>query len=230
MTSLFYPWSRAGAAALAAFIALDASPASACSCAEPLEPGIALAGADVVFEGTPRDAVALEADLGVDGYSGARRFDFEVSRYFKGQLGPDVSVFTIDQSSACGRNYPLDEPHIIYARYSESGLLTDYACSRSRPSGLASDDGSVLGAGVAPDPAVASRDDDVENAGDPEFASGIHHNPLDAEPAGRGCASSLALRPASGAASRSWPPGERPWLIAVAGIAAAAWRLRRRAR
>jgi hypothetical protein len=230
MTSLFHPWSRVGAASLALFLALDTNPASACSCAQPQEPGIALAGADVVFEGTPRDAVALEADLGIDGYSGARRFDFEVARYFKGQLGPDVSVFTIDQSSACGREYPLDEPHIIFARYSESGLLTDYACSRSRPSGYASDDGSVLGAGVAPDPALASLDDDAEGAGAPDVSSGIHHNPLDAEPAARGCAASLALRSASGAASRSWPRGERPWLVAVAGLAAAAWRLRRRAR
>lgn len=229
MTFPFHLWPRVGAAAsFAGLLALDASPASACSCVEPQEPGIALASADVVFEGTPREAVALDADLGFDGYWGARRFDFEVARYFKGQLGPDVSVFTIDQGSACGREYPLDEPHIIYARYSESGLLTDFACSRSHPSGFASDDGSVLGAGVAPDPALASTDDEPGRA--PEISSGIDHNPLDTDPGARGCASSLALRSASSAASGSPALDERPWLVALASLAAAAWRLRRRPR
>jgi hypothetical protein len=193
MTNLSNTWPRAGAAAVAAVIVLvDAGSAAACSCAGPEAPDIAMAGADVVFEGTPRSTVALEADIGLLDYRGAKRFDFEVDRYFKGQLGSSLSVFTINQGSACGREYSLDEPHIIYARYSDSGLLTDFACSRSHPSRFASDDAPVLGEGVAPDPTVVDEESDrgVTSGSD---GSGIHRVPLEPDAGPRGCVSSLAL-------------------------------------
>lgn len=222
-----HPWPRVGAAvplamALAALFAIDARPAAACSCAQPPEPDVAMADADVVFEGTPRAQQALEADIGFLDYRGAVRFDFEVARYFKGQLGPELALFTVDQSSACGRSYAIDEPHIIYARYSESGLLTDFACSRSHPSRAAGAEAAVLGSGVAPDPAVVSGDDGSVDAAPeaPGVSSGIHHVPLAAEPDASGCASTLAQRP---------PPGGRPWLAPGAGLALLALRLRRRA-
>jgi hypothetical protein len=228
MTFRHSRWSFAALSVpLVAALALDASSAAACSCAEPLDPDAALAGADVVFEGTARGMVAMEADIGFLDYRGAKRFDFDVARYFKGQLGPDLSVFTVDQSSACGRDYTLDEPLIIYARYSDNGLLTDNACSNSHPSRFASDDGAALGSGVAPDPAIVSDDDELDGALEeapeeaPEVSSGIHRVPLDAEPESRGCASSLVLR--------SSPVG-RPWLAAGSGLALLAWCLRRRVR
>jgi hypothetical protein len=223
MTSRFNRWSLAArslaalSVSLPALLVLDASPAAACSCAGSLEPDVALAGADVVFEGTPRAVLLTEANLGIADYRGAKRFDFEVSRYFKGQLGPSISVYTIDQDSACGRQYPLDEPHIIYARHSDSGLLTDGRCSNSHLGSVAGRESAALGSGVAPDPALAEADDAFD---DPEVSSGIRHLPLDADPESSGCAASLALRPS---------PGSGPWLAAATGLALLAWGLRRRA-
>lgn len=221
MTFRFYRWPLATlSVSLPALLVLDASPAAACSCAGSVEPDAALAGADVVFEGTPRAQLPLEADLGLPGYRGARRFDFEVARYFKGQLGPSLSVYTIDQGSACGREYPLDQPHIIYARFSDSGLLTDFLCSNSHPSSFGGD-AAVLGSGVVPDPAIVNEDDDVDGTAEAsEVSSGINHLPLDADPESSGCAASLALPPS---------PGGRPWFAAASGLALLAWGLRRRA-
>jgi hypothetical protein len=185
---------------LIALIALlDASPASACSCAGPSEPAVAAEGADVVFEGSPTAQELVQADLGFDGYFGAKRFRFDVARYFKGQLGPSVSLFTVDQSSACGREYSVDESHVIYARYSDSGLLTDFACSRSRPSSFADEDLAFLGAGVEPDPSFPEAVGESEApASSSEVSSGIHRVPIAADGASAGgCASSLASpRPA----------------------------------
>jgi hypothetical protein len=213
-------WPRvAPVAVLAALFVLDASPAAACSCAGPAEADVALANADVVFEGAPRAMQLTEADLGIPGYLGAKRFEFEVDRYFKGQLGLRLALFTIDQGSACGRDYTLDEPHIIYARYSDSGLLTDFLCSRSHPSSLASSDLPLLGSGVAPDPAIASEEDELDGTPEaPDVSSGIRHLPLDADES-RGCGSSLALPPAT---------GQRSGLTVAGGLALLAWHLRRR--
>jgi hypothetical protein len=226
MTFPSHRWQRVGALAslaalsLAALFVLDASPAAACSCPGPSEADVALADADVVFEGIPRAMRVTEADLGIPGYRGAKRFDFEVERYFKGQLGPGLALFTIDQGSACGRDYTLDEPHIIYARYSESGLLTDFLCSRSHPSSLASSDRPLLGSGVAPDPAIASDEDELDGTPEaPDVSSGIRHLPLDADHESQGCGSSLALPPAT---------GQRSGLAVAGGLALLAWRLRRR--
>jgi hypothetical protein len=224
MTSASNHWLRvAAAAALAALFVLDASPAAACSCAEPSEADVALANADVVFEGTPRAMRVTEADLGFPDYRGAKRFDFEVARYFKGQLGPSLALFTIDQGSACGRDYTLDEPHVVYARHSDSGLLTDFLCSRSHPSSLASSDLALLGSGVAPDPTIFSEEEDeLEVTPEaPDVSSGIRHLPLDADHEARGCGSSLALPPAT---------GQRSGLAVAGGLALLVWRLRRRAR
>jgi hypothetical protein len=225
MTSPSIRWPRVGAAAslaawLAAAIVLDASPAAACSCAGPLEADVALANADVVFEGTPRAMRVMEADLGIPGYRGAKRFDFEVARYFKGQLGPNLAVFTIDQESACGREYTLDAPHVIYASYSDSGLLTDFLCSRSQPSSFARADLPLLGSGVAPDPAIVSEEDELEGTAEAaDVASGIRHLPLDADREARGCGSSLAPPSASSRGSG---------LAVASGLALLAWGLRRR--
>jgi hypothetical protein len=221
MTLASNRWPRvAAAAALAALFVLDASPAAACSCAGPSEADVALASADVVFEGTPRAMRVTEADLGFLDYRGAKRFDFEVARYFKGQLGPSLALFTIDQGSACGRDYTLDEPHIVYARYADSGLLTDFLCSRSHPSSLGSGDLALLGSGVAPDPSIVSEEDDLDGTPEaPDVSSGIRHLPLDADHESRGCGSSLALPPAM---------GRRSGLAVAGGLALLAWRLRRR--
>lgn len=226
MTFRLHPRPFLGAsAALAALLALDPSSASACSCVGLPDPATSIARADVVFEGTPRDTALLEAEVAVPGYFGARRFDFEVARYFKGQLGPDVAIFTSDQGTACGRTYPLHQSYVVYANYTDQGLLIDSSCSPSHPSSAASGDVPLLGAGVAPDPSLVSGDGDADGEDDatdgaeaPEASSGIHRVPLDTEPEARGCAASLALPPAH----------EGTGLLALAALALAASALRRR--
>jgi hypothetical protein len=199
------------------------SRAWACSCAEPLDPALAVEGADVVFEGRATQAVALQADLGLGDYLGARRFQFEVTRYFKGQLGPQLSVFTVDQSSACGRAYGLDEPHVVYARYTESGLLSDFLCSRSRPVASAENDLELLGAGVAPDPGVA---DDTASGVPAAEGSDLERIPVAGGAPAAGCAASLSLGAAAPGSPRSaavWAP-----VVALVGLVACRASLRRR--
>jgi hypothetical protein len=192
-------WCDKASALLALLALFDARPASACSCAGPLEPDVAVSSADVVFEGRPTAVEHVQAELGLSGYFGAKRFRFDVARYFKGQLGPSLSLFTVDQSTACGREYSNDESYVIYARYSGSGLLTDSACSRSRASSFADEDLEFLGAGVDPDPELADMAGESElPASSAEVSSGIHRVPVAAEAAPAGdCSSSLASgRPA----------------------------------
>jgi hypothetical protein len=143
----------------------------------------------------------LQVDLGFGGYVGAKRFRFEVTRYFKGQLGPSLPVFTVDQESACGRDYALGESHVIYARYTDDGLLTDFACSPSAPSSAAAGALAVLGEGLAPD---ESYPEDLDTApaaaNDSEVESGIHRVPVVTDQPARSCASL-----ASAGSSPLWP-------------------------
>ena len=229
-----FPWLRCGAAFAGVTLSLlaAASPASACSCAGALEPDVALANADVVFEGTPRSSAWLQADLDLEGYTGARRFDFEVARYYKGQLGSSLSIFTIDQESACGRDY-AEEAYIIYARYTDSGYLFDAACSNSAPTAFAGGARAALGAGVAPDPSIpnewldsgeasgeSAAGDGAAGDGADGVSSGIQRVPLAADEGARGCASFVGSR--RGASSA--------WVVALGGVVAVALKMRRRSR
>jgi hypothetical protein len=218
-----------GAALAALLLALvHESPAWACSCVgssdTEAEIQAAVDRADVVFEGRATDVEALQAELTVTDYLGALRFRFGVTRYFKGQLGPNVDVFTIDQSSACGRAYTLGEPYVIYARYSTSGLLSDFLCSRSRPVSHASEDLERIGAGVEPDPSLVD-----EGVNDGDSASGIGRFPVSAE-SGSGCAASLTGVPP--APSLVGVPPVPRWLALAALLGGVVWRrsLRQRSR
>lgn len=207
-----------GAASVAvALLALVAArPAAACSCAAELEPDVAVEGADVIFEGQPTEVKPLQVDLGFGDYQGAKRFRFDVARYFKAQLGPSVPIFTVDQSSACGREYALGQTYVIYARYTDEGLLTDFACSRSRHLDAAEDDLALLGAGLTPDASYPEDLDTASPAADGTAApsSGIRRLPLPSDEAPRGCAS---LAPTG--AARGWP-GLALLLGAIAALAA----------
>jgi len=236
MPTLSNTWLRCGAAAAVVTLSalVHARLASACSCLPPGETDAALASSDVVFEGTPSRAVLVQADLGFPGYTGARRFDFEVTRYFKGQLGPSLSIFTIDQESACGREYS-PEPYFIYARYTDTGYLFDALCSNSGPTSLTYRDRAVLGAGVAPDPTVINEwsepsDDEASVEEEPSeessgVSSGVNRVPLDSDEGPRGCASSVAPRSASGSKASNSPA----WLAVLASGVVLALRVRRRA-
>ncbi len=206
--------------ALGALLALgNASPAAACSCAVPAEPHVALESADVVFEGQPTEVKPLQVDLGFGDYLGAKRFRFDVTRYFKGQLGPSLPIFTSDQGSACGQDYSLGVAYLIYARYTDEGLLTDFVCSRSRHADGAEEDLAALGAGLAPD---ASYPEDLDTApsvlNGADVESGINRVPVAAANPARGCASLT-----SAASASRWPGLS----LLVGAIALAASRRRR---
>ncbi|MEY4550255.1 MAG: hypothetical protein RL685_6450 [Pseudomonadota bacterium] len=140
-------------------VAATAKPAAACSCAGYPEVESSLRDADVVFEGT---VLALpepvQAPLGYDRYTGAVRVRFQVARYYKGQRGSEVALYTIDQDSACGRYFDFRGTYVVYGRVLENGLLTDSSCSRTRLLSEAAEDLALLGEGAAPDPSVLPRD------------------------------------------------------------------------
>jgi MYXO-CTERM domain-containing protein len=137
--------------------------AVACSCAGFDETSEAVAGAitgaDVVFEGHATAAAeGVAIDLWSDGYVGALRHPFSVTRYFKGSLGSDLPIFTPPDGGACGRRYPVGETYVVYARYQDGGLLMDSLCSRSRSLEHATLDLELLGTGMAPDGEASSPD------------------------------------------------------------------------
>ena len=113
-----------------------------------------------------------------------------MARYFKGRLGPNLPVFTIDQSSACGREYSFVLDHLIYARYTDGGLLADFACSRSRPSPFSDEDLDMLGSGIEPDSEL------LEDApSDPsEDAESLPNVPIAGDAAAVSCATAIARR------------------------------------
>lgn len=142
----------------AGIVAGNAEHAAACSCIY-IEAEDALRSADVVFEGTalaPPEYV--QAQLGIEGYSGAARFRFAVARYFKGQRGEEAVLYTIDQGSACGRSYDAGTTYLVYSRLLPNGVLMDSLCSRTRPVGDAAQDLLLLGEGAPPDPNAQPRD------------------------------------------------------------------------
>jgi hypothetical protein len=202
VSTSFYRQSLHAVGLAGVLLVAGTSRAWACSCAEPPDAELAAEAADVVFEGQATEAVALQADLGLGDYSGARRFRFEVARYFKGQLGPSVSVFTVDQGSACGREYTFGEPHLVYARYSESGLLSDFLCSRSHPVALAEADLALLGSGVAPDPSVADETGSAVAEG-----SDLRRIPVASGGGPAGCAAALVTEPSMAARPALGPLG-----------------------
>ena len=160
---------------------LVASPAAACSCAEPPPPAEALAGADVVFEGR---AVAVELVEPDPSGLGTQRWQFSVTRYFKGELGPTLTLTSPSVCCVCGRQYPLDVPFVVYARMSEQGALRDSMCSSSHALPFEPGEAAALGDGTPPDANLAADDDPV--------GSGIHRVPVAAAEPAPGCAASLS--------------------------------------
>lgn len=130
----------AGIAAVGIGIGLEAR-AHACSCVQPKGPRASAAEATAVFEGRT---------FGVHREGTKARFSFEVSRVFKGEIGPTVDVQSASQSSMCGRGYEAGVLYLVYARASPDGVLVDSMCTRTRASVSAAEDFSELGAGTPP--------------------------------------------------------------------------------
>ncbi|HRI07489.1 MAG TPA: hypothetical protein PKW35_06715, partial [Nannocystaceae bacterium] len=83
-------------------------------------------------------------------FGGELRYEFEVLRIWKGELGEAVVLHTPSSSAACGRTYANGEPYIIYDSRGQDGELADFHCSRTRRSAGADEDLAVLGPGRSP--------------------------------------------------------------------------------
>ena len=138
---------RAGVLGLSLW-ALPHAEARACSCLPPAPPSQALAQAAAVFEGRVTSGAEVAADPSL--FISLRRYEVEVLRVWKGELGDAAAVVTPSSSAACGRRFEIGERYLIYASRGDDGELTDYLCSRTRPSASADEDLAVLGPGTSP--------------------------------------------------------------------------------
>ncbi len=134
--------------------------ASACSCLPPEPPKEALEKAEAVFVGR-----VLEVhEEGGGNMLARRRYRFEVSRFWKGELGETITVSSAVSSAACGRSYTQDEQYLIYASTdANGGGLVDFLCSRTRTLASADEDLAVLGpAEVVQTPPTTTTPSDQE--------------------------------------------------------------------
>lgn len=150
---------------------LDAGYAAACTCnasndtRDELER--MLTASDVVFEGRAGRPEATTVDI----IGPSTHVPFEVSRFFKGQLGPSVFVLGGGRSGiVCERDYDEGEVYLVYARFDSDGRLSDNICSRTRLLANADFDLGILGAGEPP-AAIEAEPDPVEEAAEPMEAA-----------------------------------------------------------
>ena len=66
-------------------------------------------------------------------------YRFNVTRYWKGEVGMEARVFTNASSAACGRSYSKGTTYVIYGSLRD-GKVRDSACSRTRSAENATDD------------------------------------------------------------------------------------------
>jgi hypothetical protein len=172
---------RSCVAMLATVVTLWLAPsaARACSCLPPPPPGEALGNALAVFEGRAADVVEEERQ---------HRFSFEVSRVWKGDVGPQTHVITASDSAACGRGYTLGETYLVYAYRGQDGGLADGLCTRTRERSHALEDLAALGPGH--EPGGAGHTDDPDPTHEPPRIGppGTESAPPPTEPSRRGCA------------------------------------------
>lgn len=114
----------------------------------PPPPAVAAERADAVFEARV-EAVTADASA-PDSFVGLVRYDLEVLRVWKGELGPVTQLSTRASNSACGRSLTVGKVYILYASKRDDGELTDNTCSRSRLASTADEDLAVLGPGTSP--------------------------------------------------------------------------------
>jgi hypothetical protein len=190
-----------GCLAIPAVLTLTPRSARACSCLPAKPPAEARSAADAVFEGK----LVAQSDADAD----HTRFEFSVSRVWKGDVAAATYVVSHKQSATCGRTYRADTTYIVYARTAKDGGLTDGLCSRSRPVEDAAEDLRVLGEGRAPGAAASSGEEApaVEPAAVEALGAASTTEPPPAAPP-RGCSTIAA------------PPPSLGWLLVAGSLAA----------
>lgn len=156
--------------------------ASACSCLPPEPPKEALEKAEAVFVGRLIEA----REEGGGDMLARRRYQFEVSRYWKGEPSKTTTLTSAVSSAACGRSYAQDEEYLIYASVdANGGGLVDFLCSRTRTLASADEDLAVLGPGeIIETPQTTTTPSDRE----PPRIEPPSSGPPTTEPSPKGCA------------------------------------------
>lgn len=113
----------------------------------PPAPSVAVSSADAVFEARVED---MTSDTGGQAGFGNVRYELEVLRQWKGELGAAVQLATRSSSAACGRSLVVGKVYLVYASKQEDGQLTDNLCSRTRLASAADEDLALLGPGKGP--------------------------------------------------------------------------------
>jgi len=192
--------------------------ASACSCLPPEPPQGALEKAEAVFVGR---VIAIE-DQGGGETLPERAYQFEVSRFWKGEGAETITLTSALSSAACGRSYAMDEEYLVYATSDRKGGLADYLCSRTRTVISADEDLAVLGPGqqVQHTPEVTAPSDQepprIEPTPEP-----VASDPPATEPSSKGCAIAHAEDP-----SQRTPPLGLALLVLASGVVGRRRRLR----
>jgi len=111
----------------------------------PPAPAVAVERAEAVFE-----ARVVRVEPGGDANLTVLRYELEVLRVWKGEVGAATQLSTRAGESACERSLAVGKVYVIYAGRDDSGELTDNRCSRTRLASTADEDLAVLGPGSTP--------------------------------------------------------------------------------
>jgi hypothetical protein len=114
----------------------------------PPAPAVAVDRAEAVFEA--RVSAQPRVEPGDSIQLTVIRYELEVLRVWKGELGAAVQMGTRVSDSGCERNLAVGKVYLVYAGRGDDGELTDNRCSRTRLSSTADEDLAVLGPGTSP--------------------------------------------------------------------------------
>ena len=113
----------------------------------PPAPAVAVERAEAVFEARVE---RLRVEPGGSDNLAIQRYEREVLRVWKGEVGAATELATRISESGCERNLAVGKVYVIYAMRDEAGDWTDNRCSRTRLSSTADEDLAVLGPGNSP--------------------------------------------------------------------------------
>lgn len=113
----------------------------------PPAPAVAVERAEAVFEARVE---RLRVEPGGSDNLAIQRYELEVLRVWKGEVGAATELGTRISESGCERNLAVGKVYLVYAMRDEAGDWTDNRCSRTRLSSTADEDLAVLGPGNSP--------------------------------------------------------------------------------
>ena len=120
--------------------------AYACSCAPPPAPKIALEQSAAVFVGRVSSVEKIQTGNQVPA---GNKFQFAVSKKWKGVAGNSVSIVSASSSAACGINFDSDRDYLIYAfKNKGDDQLRTNLCTRTKRAADADAELAELGAPV----------------------------------------------------------------------------------